>query len=141
MEDMINHPKHYTQCAVNVEPIELTSRLDSCLGQAINYVMRANFKGSKREDLEKAIYYLEREMSLRTSSDYQYGYKTYDTLAYEAVAFVQCFSLLSNDELTKNVLTQLFEDMILDNKNVVSEINIIHAIEFIEEELSNLTDN
>lgn len=56
--DPVNRPAHYLAASIRLEPIELTARLDSCLGQAIQYVFRAPYKGSTREDLEKAIYYL-----------------------------------------------------------------------------------
>ena len=58
MTDNVNHPIHYLKAAVTIEPIELTARLDSCLGQALQYVMRAPFKGNTVEDLEKAVFYL-----------------------------------------------------------------------------------
>ncbi|NFF77530.1 DUF3310 domain-containing protein [Clostridium sporogenes] len=33
------------------------------LGNAIKYIARAEHKGNKKEDLEKAVWYLEREIS------------------------------------------------------------------------------
>lgn len=33
--DPVNHPSHYLKAAITVEPIELTARLDPCLGQAL----------------------------------------------------------------------------------------------------------
>lgn len=56
--DPVNRPAHYLAASIRLEPIELTARLDSCLGQSLQYVFRAPYKGSTREDLEKAIYYL-----------------------------------------------------------------------------------
>ena len=60
--DPVNHPSHYLRAAITIEPIELTSRLDSCLGQALQYVLRAPYKGNQREDLEKAMFYLTKEI-------------------------------------------------------------------------------
>ena len=34
-----------------------------CLGNAIKYIWRANLKGNPEQDLRKAIWYLERELS------------------------------------------------------------------------------
>lgn len=58
MSDNVYHPNHYVLNSVKLEPVELTARLPSAIGQAINYIMRCRFKGSYKEDLEKAINYL-----------------------------------------------------------------------------------
>lgn len=56
--DPVNHPEHYTQ--YEHEVIELTERLDFCLGNAVKYILRAPFKGKEVEDLNKALWYLQR---------------------------------------------------------------------------------
>ena len=35
MNDVVNHPNHYIKNAIVLEPIELTGRLNSCIGQAL----------------------------------------------------------------------------------------------------------
>jgi hypothetical protein len=59
----VHHPAHYT--AYPVEVIELTEHLNFCLGNVVKYVARADHKGSDIEDLEKAAWYLEREIQRR----------------------------------------------------------------------------
>ena len=54
MSDNVYHPNHYVLNSVKLEPVELTARLPSAIGQAINYIMRCRFKGSYKDDLEKA---------------------------------------------------------------------------------------
>lgn len=54
-EDMVNHPKHYTQ--YKHEVIELASCFDFVTGNAIKYLLRAADKNGV-EDLEKAVWYL-----------------------------------------------------------------------------------
>lgn len=54
-EDMVNHPKHYTQ--YKHEVIDLTSCFDFVTGNAIKYLLRAADKNGV-EDLEKAVWYL-----------------------------------------------------------------------------------
>lgn len=54
--DPVNHPAHYTQ--YKHEVIELTGQLDFCLGNAVKYILRAPFKGSEEQDLQKARWYL-----------------------------------------------------------------------------------
>ena len=60
--DNVNNPKHY-----NIGNIEVIDFIDSWglnfnLGNVIKYVTRCNFKGNKIEDLQKAIFYIEREI-------------------------------------------------------------------------------
>lgn len=61
MPDLINNPKHYTQFPVEV--IEITECLNFNLGNVVKYVCRADFKGFKLQDLKKARWYLEREIT------------------------------------------------------------------------------
>jgi Protein of unknwon function (DUF3310) len=57
----VDHPAHYTQFPVEV--IQITEHLNFCLGNVVKYVCRADFKGNKLQDLEKAKWYLEREIT------------------------------------------------------------------------------
>lgn len=59
MNDNVNHPNHYTSHPSGVECIELTEDMNFCLGNAFKYVWRHSLKNG-REDLEKAIWYLNR---------------------------------------------------------------------------------
>ena len=60
MNDLVNHPTHYTQFPVEV--IEITEHFNFRLGNCLKYIMRADFKGNKLEDLKKAQWYLNREI-------------------------------------------------------------------------------
>lgn len=63
MEDMVNHPPHYTQHPSGVECIQITEHMNFCLGNAIKYIWRAGLKSeSAIEDLEKAVWYVSREI-------------------------------------------------------------------------------
>jgi hypothetical protein len=63
--DKVNTPKHYRQGTPEV--IDIISRLEPRAGflqaNAIKYLMRAPYKGSYREDLEKAQWYARRALS------------------------------------------------------------------------------
>ena len=63
LSDPVNHPAHYT--AFPVEVIELTECLNFCRGNIVKYVARAGVKNpaTELEDLEKARWYIEREIS------------------------------------------------------------------------------
>lgn len=65
MNDPVNHPSHYTDHASGVECITITEHMGFCLGNAIKYIWRADLKGNSIQDLEKAIWYVQREISKR----------------------------------------------------------------------------
>jgi hypothetical protein len=64
MNDNVNHPKHYTEHPSGVECIQITEHMNFCMGNAMKYLWRADLKGGV-EDLQKAIWYLEREIRRR----------------------------------------------------------------------------
>lgn len=65
--DPVNHPKHYTSHPSGIECIQVTEHFDFCTGSAMKYLWRAGLKQNKREDLEKAKWYIER---LLANEDY-----------------------------------------------------------------------
>lgn len=62
-EEKVNHPSHYQGNTFEVIDIIEDFNLGFCLGNAIKYILRAGKKGDRMEDLRKAIWYIEREMS------------------------------------------------------------------------------
>ena len=60
--DNINSPKHYTSHPSGIECIEIVEHLPFCLGAAVKYIWRAGLKGDEIEDLNKAVWYLRREI-------------------------------------------------------------------------------
>lgn len=63
MDDPVNHPKHYTSHPSGVECITVTEHMNFNLGNAIKYIWRAGDKGNHLEDLQKARWYLDREIA------------------------------------------------------------------------------
>ena len=61
--NMVDHPTHYQ--GNNFEVIDIINdyKLNFELGNAIKYILRAEKKGNKKQDLEKAIWYLRYELS------------------------------------------------------------------------------
>lgn len=59
----VNHPSHYNQY-VGLEVIDLVEQMNFNRGNAVKYICRAGFKepGTEVQDLEKAIWYLQREV-------------------------------------------------------------------------------
>ncbi|HEY9315814.1 DUF3310 domain-containing protein [Williamsia sp.] len=64
-DDPVNHPAHYTEHPSGVECIQITEHMGFCLGNAVKYIWRADLKGNAVEDLEKARWYLDREIARR----------------------------------------------------------------------------
>ena len=63
--DPVNHPQHYLTHKSGVECIQITEHLNFCLGNALKYIWRADSKGDAINDLSKAVWYLEREITRR----------------------------------------------------------------------------
>lgn len=66
--DLVNHPPHYKNHPSNVECIQITEHMGFCLGNALKYIWRADEKGAAIEDLQKAKWYIDREIQLRTQT-------------------------------------------------------------------------
>lgn len=65
MNEQIDHPKHYN--AGKIEAIDVIEdwKLNFSLGCVVKYICRAEYKDSTIQDLEKASWYLTREIERR----------------------------------------------------------------------------
>ena len=63
MTDTVNHPAHYKSHPSGIECIQVTEHMNFNLGNAIKYIWRCDEKGHRIEDLKKARWYLDREIS------------------------------------------------------------------------------
>ena len=63
-EEKVDHPSHYNAGRIEVIDFIEDQNLNFNLGNAVKYISRAGKKDPKkfREDLEKAIWYLNREL-------------------------------------------------------------------------------
>ena len=66
MTDLVNNPPHYKQHPSGVECIRITEHMSFCLGNAVKYIWRADLKSNAIEDLQKARWYIDREIERRT---------------------------------------------------------------------------
>jgi len=64
MNDIVNHPSHYTQGKIECIDYITDKQLNFCRGNAIKYITRAGHKDPNKEieDLEKAVFYLNYEI-------------------------------------------------------------------------------
>jgi hypothetical protein len=60
---LVNHPEHYQGKGIEVIDIIEAFDLNFSLGNSIKYILRADKKGNKKQDLEKAIWYLNNELN------------------------------------------------------------------------------
>ncbi len=127
--DPVNHPSHYIKAAVMVQPIELTARLNACLGQAVNYIVRAPYKNNEVEDLEKAIFYLKKFNAVMFSDDYD-GRDMGET----ALVLGRIFAKQSGHAYIKEALSCLFK------WRCASEISIGRTISVLERQIKAIKD-
>lgn len=72
MNDVVNHPAHYTDGKIEVIDFIEDKGLNFHRGNAVKYISRAGKKDPSKEieDLEKAVWYLRREIErLRREED------------------------------------------------------------------------
>lgn len=63
--DKVNHPQHYTAHPSGIECITVVEHMSFNVGNAIKYLWRADYKGAPIEDLQKAVWYIQREIERR----------------------------------------------------------------------------
>lgn len=68
VENLVDHPSHYTQASIEVidviEAFDLDK--DGYRKDAVKYILRAPHKGNPQQDIKKAIWYLERWLTRNT---------------------------------------------------------------------------
>lgn len=76
MADNVNHPKHYTssaakcsKCGTKIECIDVVEHMGFSVGNVVKYLWRADMKGAALQDLQKAAWYLAREIAKREKSE------------------------------------------------------------------------
>lgn len=67
-DDLVNHPRHYTQHPSGVECIQITEHMNFNIGNAVKYLWRADLKNGL-QDLEKAQWYIAREIARLNDHD------------------------------------------------------------------------
>jgi hypothetical protein len=70
--DEVDHPKHYNNHPSGVECITVTEWMNFNIGNAVKYLWRAGQKSDLVTDLEKARWYIDREIQ-RVKADRQKG--------------------------------------------------------------------
>lgn len=63
LDDMVNSPPHYTTGGIETIDFIEAKELNYHLGNVVKYITRSGHKGDKLKDLEKAQWYLNREIN------------------------------------------------------------------------------
>jgi hypothetical protein len=63
--DLVNKPPHYLSHPSGIECIQITEHMGFNLGNAVKYLWRCDLKKDAIEDLEKAAWYINREIQKR----------------------------------------------------------------------------
>jgi len=61
-KEMVNHPDHYQSSKFEVIEVIEAFNLGFCLGNVVKYVLRSGKKDATIQELEKAKWYLQREI-------------------------------------------------------------------------------
>lgn len=93
MNDPVNHPSHYTDGKIEVLDFIEDKKLNYHRGNAVKYICRAGKKDPTKEaeDLEKAVFYLNREIELlknKELSEHIDKWNEIDNKFYEAISLI-----------------------------------------------------
>ena len=61
--DPVNHPAHYKVGGIETIDFIEAKKLNYNIGNVVKYLTRADHKGNRKQDLEKALWYLTREIN------------------------------------------------------------------------------
>lgn len=64
--DPVNHPAHYKVGGIETIDFIEAKKLNYNIGNVVKYLTRADHKGNRKQDLEKAMWYLKREIDSLT---------------------------------------------------------------------------
>lgn len=63
--DNVNHPAHYKAGGIETIDFIEAKGLNYNLGNVVKYITRSDLKGNRKEDLQKALWYLKRELGAK----------------------------------------------------------------------------
>lgn len=76
--DPVNHPAHYCSHPSGVEPILLCENMNFNVGNAFKYLYRCTHKDITLQDLRKSLWYINRELELRSGAWFQWFWEDED---------------------------------------------------------------
>ena len=67
--DLVNNPPHYQRGGLEAIDVIEAFELDYHTGNAVKYLLRAGYKDDLIQDLQKAVWYLQRRIEKLASKD------------------------------------------------------------------------
>jgi hypothetical protein len=113
----VNHPRHYNVHPSGVEAIDLCEVMEFNTGNAFKYLFRANNKGKALQDVEKALWYINREIervkALSTETPLVLQELTCSNHLWTAKHIEQAENVIDHetDERLRTIYTNLFEQV------------------------------
>ncbi|MGE3593799.1 MAG: DUF3310 domain-containing protein [Arcobacter sp.] len=130
MSDLVNKAPHYNANPSGIECIEVAENLTFCLGNALKYLWRCGEKGSRKQDLEKALYYIQRNRRCHVISFYNrsdFNKVTSSVSKDIAVAMQGILDLTHHhtgtkkyNEIEEKILTSINNELTKENEDVSS---------------------
>ena len=117
VKDMVNHPEHYTKNGIEHWNYVLKTQLGYLLGCATKYLFRSNHKGTRNQDLDKVLAYVDKFVETKEKPNIRPGY----------ISPVGLLSLLTD-----------ISDEVKDILWMIDKINVMKEED--EEELLNLKE-
>lgn len=94
MPDNVNHPAHYETNGIEcIDAMVASQGIDSvmnyCLCNAFKYIWRCQHKGNCREDIQKAIWYLNKwnELAAKSVDDSEISFEDYKDMVFGSDLF------------------------------------------------------
>ena len=91
--DPVKNPKHYVEHSITLQPIHILRFAPFDLGNALKYMIRAGYKDNMKQDLEKALFYI--NVAIET---YAYDGSVYDKFFKNHKLYLNMFEALPNIE-------------------------------------------
>lgn len=106
----VNHPAHYNMSESGIETIKIVRHFDFDCGNAFKYLMRFRYKNNPREDLEKAIWYLnDKIVSTNNESSSVMKVNTYITFKEEIRNYISSVINAEKNVYVRNALILIAE--------------------------------
>ena len=122
----MNHPDHYTKNGIEHWDYVLKTQLGYLLGCATKYLFRSNHKGTRKQDLNKVLTYVDKFIETKEEQNIPQDY----------ISSVGLFYLLTDisDEV-KDILWMIDKINIMNKED---EEELLHLKELIHEKVSKL---
>jgi len=115
VKDMVNHPEHYTKNKIEHWDYVLKTQLGYLLGCATKYLFRSNHKGTRNQDLDKVLAYVDKFVESKGET----------SITKDYIPSVALFDLLTdiNDDV-KNILWLIDKLNVINPKDEEEVLNI-----------------